>query len=132
MAISPSSTPADRWTSALSNHHVARAAWKAVEGREPCSAREQVAIIVEDAENALYAAPAPDLAAVSLKLKTRWAKELFDDDYESSSKRRIIGDLRRIELKAAGVSEFESSGRSPEDAADLADEWRSALSDYDM
>lgn len=59
-----------------------------------------------------------------------FGNDLFNDDYEMSCHRRVVGDLCRIELQAAGADEDDAPGRSPEQAANGAAAWREALGNY--
>ena len=130
MAKTTDNTEETRWTSAEYNLSVARLAWAAVQGDMDCSARQQVALALDDSKNILFSVPAPDIAGVIQKLTIWWGESLFEDSYESSLNRILIGDLRRIEMLAAGIAEREASGRSPEEAAELAERWRSTLAEY--
>ena len=124
-------TEETRWTSAEYNLSVARLAWAAVKGDMDCSARQQVALALDDAKNILYSVPAPDIAGIIQKLTIWWGESLFDDeDYESSINRILIGDLRRIVMLAADITEREASGRSPEETVELAEQWRSTVAEY--
>lgn len=130
MADHAPNTIAERWTSALYNHHVAQLAWSAVDLDEPCPAREQVARTLADARNLVFAAAAPNISAVAEKLSIWWGESIWRDTYEMSLHRNMIGDLRRLEREAAGLDHLEASGRSPEEVAQLADAWRAALAGY--
>lgn len=130
MANTISSTDTSSWASAQFNYTVAEMAWNAVEHEENCPAREQVARTLAEARMSLFSVPAPDISGVIDKLSIWWGEELFDDSYESSQNRMVIGDLRRIAMQNAGLEEPEASGRSSEEAAGLADAWCSALADY--
>ena len=123
-------TEESRWTSAEYNLSVARLAWSAVKGDMDCSARQQVALALDDAKNILYSVPAPDISGVRQKLAVWWGESLFEDSYASSVNCKVIGDLTRIELQLLGVEEAEASGRTPEEAAEQADAWQAAHREY--
>lgn len=130
MTNAADTTNETRWASAEYNHSVAKLAWEAVRGDMDCSARQQVALALEDAKTSLYSVPAPDIGGVIKKLTMWWGETLLDDDYESSLNQRVIGDLTRIQLKNAGVGEREASGRTRKQAAAQAEAWRAALAEY--
>ena len=131
MAKTDINTEETRWTSAEYNLSVARLAWAAVKGDMDCSARQQVALALDDAKNILYSVPAPDISGVRQKLTVWWGESLFDeDDYECHLNRILIGDLTRIQLQLLGVEEAEASGRTLEEAAEHAEQWRSTVAEY--
>lgn len=129
MAKLAPTTDETRWTSAQFNYAVAEMAWSAVDLADDCPARESVAQTVADARSSLLSVPAPDLGAVTEKLSLWWGEDLYDDSYESMQNRGVIGDLRRIERLNAGMEEAEASGRSDEQATDLAEAWRAAFTE---
>jgi hypothetical protein len=118
------------WTSAKYNHKVAQRAWAAVEPEDDCIARQQAAADLDDARRILFSVPAPDITALIDKLTIWWGKLLSYDTDTSLIKCRVIGDLRRIQLKAVGSDEMEASGRSPEAAAADDEAWRSSMGYY--
>lgn len=120
----------DPWASALYNHSVAAEAWQVVAKEDQCPAREKVAQALLEAQSKVFATPAPDLSGVIKKLSIWWGEELYDESYSSNFGRRVIGDLTRLGLEAAGASEMEASGRSPEEAAEHRANWQSTLADY--
>lgn len=130
MTDTNTNTIESRWDSAEYNLTVAKMAWVAVKRDLECSAGQQVAMALDDAKNVLYSTPAPNLGAVADKLTLWGGESLFDDGYEAMLNRKVIGDLRRLGLKAVGCSEKEASGRTPEEAAQQADAWRAALDEY--
>ncbi len=130
MAGLANSTEFARWTSALENLSVAKLAWAAVEREGQCQARKKVKRAFTAARSKLFSAPAPDLDAVIEKLMVWWGESVFDETYASSLHCKVIGDLRRIEMRAAGVDEVEAFGRSPEEATAEAEAWRSAFAAY--
>ena len=130
MAKTTDYTAETPWTSAQSNLSVAKSAWAAVEDDSDCSARQQVAMALDDAKNILFSTPAPHLGAVADKLTLWGGESLFDDDYESSLNRTVISDLRRLGLKAVGCSDEEAAGRTPEEAVEQAEAWRATLDEY--
>lgn len=130
MTTEANTTELARWTSAKYNLTVAQRAWAAVEPEEDCSVRQHVALALEDACNGVFTTAAPDIEAVIDKLMLWWGETLFDDSYGSSLNRNVIGDLRRIQMLEAGVSETEAYGRSPVQVAELTAAWHSALAAY--
>lgn len=129
MANDANTTEVAHWNSAKFNHTVAHRAWSIVDLEEDCPARQQVALTLEDARTKLFTAPVPDIAALIEKLQIWWGEALWDNNYESDCNRRVIGDLRRIQLELAGADDREASGRSPKQAAaDLA-AWQAALAE---
>jgi hypothetical protein len=114
----------------LFNHSVASKAWLAVAGEDECPARGKVARAALEAQAEVFATAAPTIGGVIKKLSIWWGEELYDESYESSVNRIIIGDLTRLELEAVGATELEASGRSPEEAAAHLAEWQSTLADY--
>jgi hypothetical protein len=130
MADTTTITDSERWTSAKFNNSVAAAAWEAVREQPNCAARTQVANVALAARDILYSTSAPSLEAVAEKISTWFGEALFNDDFEMLCHCRVTGDLRRIARQAAGLDEFEASGRSHEKAALDAVEWRETLANY--
>ncbi|MFA7584923.1 MAG: hypothetical protein WCY11_01820 [Novosphingobium sp.] len=122
MANTTTTTDNSRWASAKFNVSVADAAWDAVKGQTTCAARTKVADIAIAARENFYSTRAPDLGSVADKISIWFGKSLYGESLEMSWHRRVIGDLRRIALQAAG--------RTPEKAAQDAAEWRETLANY--
>jgi hypothetical protein len=59
----------------------------------------------EEALEELLGLPAPDHAAVIRKLTIIWGELIWDNSPEASAKRRVIGDLKRLQFLAAGHAE---------------------------
>lgn len=129
MAKSSPTTENARWASAQNNLRVANLAWSAIDLEENCPAREKVARTLTKARMALFSVPARSISDVAEKLSIWWGEAIWADDYEAHQNRIVIGDLRRIALQSVGVEEPEVSGRSPEEATELAEKWRAALAD---
>lgn len=130
MPTPTATTDFDRWASAKFNHSVAAAGWDAVKDEANCASRSQIANAALAARDILYTTPAPNLGGVAEKISIWFGKALFNHDFEMSRHGRVIGDLRRIEMQAAGIDELEASGRSQEQAAHDAAEWREAVANY--
>lgn len=130
MAANTSTTDFALWTSAKNNLHIAQRAWDAIEHDDDCTARQQAALNLEDCRRTLFTVPAPDIAALIDKLTVWWGKTLYNENELGALRRKVIGDLRRIELCAAGVEEADASGRSPKKAAADVKAWQSKLAEY--
>ncbi|MCW1401060.1 hypothetical protein OKA06_01475 [Novosphingobium sp. MW5] len=130
MAANASTTDAARWESANYNRLVARKAWVAVAGEDDCQARRLAATALYDAQRTQFSTPAPSISALADKLTIWWGRHLPEDTFDSSLNRRVIGDLRRLELEAAGVPHSEASGRMMDKVEQDAAAWRAALAEY--
>lgn len=130
MANTATTTESERWASAKFNASVADAAWNAIKHHPNCVARTAIANVALAARDALYATQAPKLGDVAHKISTWFGEALYNDDFEMECHRLVVGDLRRIELQAAGCAEAEVTGRALEKVEQDADEWREALANY--
>lgn len=130
MATNANTTNFAQWNTAKYNHAVAQRAWDAIEHDDDCTARQQAALNLEDCRRTLFTVPAPDIAALIDKLTIWWGKSLFNENELSVLRRKVIGDLRRIELEAVGTDEADASGRSPKKAAADVKAWQSKLAEY--
>lgn len=130
MAIPTPTTDLTRWTSAKYSHAVAQRAWNAIEHDEDCTARQQAALNLEDCRRVLFTTPAPDLGALIDKLTIWWGKALFNESELGATRRKLIGDLQRIQLEDAGIGEIEASGRLPEQAAADVEGWQAKLAEH--
>lgn len=118
------------WTSALHNYTVASKAWNEVREEDQCPARGKAARGLLEAQSKVFAMAAPCLGGVRKKLEIWWGEALCSEAIPSHLNRIVLGDLTRLELEAAGATELEASGRSPEDAAKQLAEWQSTLAEY--
>lgn len=118
------------WNSALHNHTVASKAWNAVRADEECAARGKAARGLLEAQSKVFATPALSLGGVRKKLEIWWGEGLFSETIPSHLNRIVLGDLTRLELVAAGATELEASGRSPEEAAKQVADWQSTLAEH--
>jgi hypothetical protein len=130
MATNALTTDIAGWTSALHNYWVASKAWNAVRDDDQCPARGKAARGLLEAQNKVFATPALSLGGVRKKLEIWWGEALYSETIPSHLNRIVIGDLTRLELEAAGATELETSGRSPEEAAKQLTEWQSKLAEY--
>lgn len=130
MANTSNITTADRFASAKFNVAVADAAWEAVKGETHCAARRNIADIALAARENFYSTPAPDLGSVANKIYTWFGEAIYGESVEMSRHQRVIGDLNRIALQAAGVDEAEITGRTLDELAQDTAEWRDTLASY--
>ena len=131
MAAPANSTDFPIWHLAVENLAVAQTAYAAVEGTPPCPARIEIERTIRTAKERLYSTPAPDLNAVTTKLATLWnEEELWGTDLMCPHRRRILGDLKRLQLTLAGIPEHEASGRSFEQVADNNAKWITTLREH--
>ena len=54
---------------------------------------------MEEHEQALLRLPAPNISAVIEKLRIIWSEDLVEQTEGASEKRRVIGDLRRLDFE---------------------------------
>lgn len=130
MATTALNTDIANWNSALHNHAVASRAWNAVSQDDECAARGKAARGLLEAQSKVFATPALSLGGVRKKLEIWWGEGLFSETISSHLNRIVLGDLTRLELVAAGATELEASGRSPEEAAKQVAEWQATLAEY--
>lgn len=130
MAANASTTDAARWESANYNRLVARKAWVAVAGEDDCQARRLAATALYDAQRTQFSSPAPSISALADKLTIWWGRHLSEETCDSARNRRVIGDLRRLELEAAGVPHSDASGRTLDKVEQDDAAWRAALAEY--
>lgn len=130
MATTALNTDIAGWTSTLHNYSVASKAWNAVREDNQCPARAKAARGLLEAQSKVFATPALTLGGVRKKLEIWWGEEIYSETIPSHLNRIVLGDLTRLELEAAGATELEASGRSPEDAAKHLAEWQSTLTEY--
>lgn len=130
MTTNTTITAADRFASAKFNVTVADAAWDAVKGQTSCTARTEIADIALAARDNFYSTPSPDLGSVADKIATWFGPAIYGQSLEISWHQQVIGDLRRIAMRAAGVEEAEASGRTTDQVAQDTAEWRATLANY--
>jgi hypothetical protein len=130
MTKTANTTGINDWNMAFGNRAVAEMAWSAVAGETDCPARQRTALTLEDAARLLVLTPAPTTRALIEKLTMLWAESIDEPDTVGSWKRKVIGDLRRIELTAAGIKEEEAAGRATRTATAGNQQWVAALREH--
>lgn len=124
-------TNTGRWESAMENFVAAKEAADAIAHLADCDATNRIHDLLDDVTQSVYSTAAPNLGALAEKLEVYWGEELFaEDDYVASYKQRIIGDIRRNHLLAAGVGNEDASGGM--DIEQAATDWADALQEYNQ
>ena len=130
MADEPDNTISTCWNDVLVDYQVAKAAAEAVSNKPACRVREQIFETFAETVRTIQHTSAPDLTAIVEKLQVYWrAGDLADGSYGNDFRRKIIGDLRRIERQRAGVAEPHASGGM--DIRQVEHRWAETLRDYD-
>jgi hypothetical protein len=115
----------------MDNFVAAKQAVDAIEHLADCDATDRIHDLFDDVVQRVNLTAAPDLRAIAEKLEVHWGEELFaEDDYIASYKQRIIGDIRRNHLLAAGIDNEDASGGM--DLACMTAEWADALQEYNQ
>lgn len=118
-----------RWNSALAEYKAGLAAVAALCNHSETRIRDDVFNLAVDASQRLFRAPAPMLAAVREKVGAAYGESIWDETEWARQRRRIVGDLCRIEMLLAGVDPAEASGGM--DLNKVASDWSEAADDYD-
>lgn len=117
-----------RWNSALAEHEAGLAASAAVRNYSETRIRDAVFNLAVEATQRLFRVPAPTLGAVRQKLEALFGESIWDETEWGAHRRRMIGDLWRIELLLAGCDPEEAGGM---DLNKVASDWSEAADDYD-
>ena len=118
-----------RWNSALAEYKAGLAAVAALCNHSETRIRDDVINLAVDASQRLFRAPAPTLAAVREKVEAAYGESIWDETGWASQRRRIVGDLWRIELLLADVDPAEAAGGMDLNKVTL--DWSEAADDYD-
>ena len=130
MAEDPVSTISICWNEALVDYEVAKAAADAVADKPACQLREHIFEAYGDAAKAIEHSAAPDLKALVEKLHVYWrAVDLTDGSFGNSFRRKIVGDLIRLDLLLAGIDSEKASGGM--DLQKVVSDWTEASREYD-
>jgi len=118
-----------RWNSALAEYKAGLAAAAALRDHFETRIRDDILNLAADASQRLFRAPAPTLAAIREKVEAAYGESIWDETGWGSQRRRIVGDLWRIEMLLAGVDPAEAAGGM--DLNKVAADWSEAANDYD-
>src|SRR5687768_6477914 len=123
-------TNTGRWESAMQNFVAAKEAAESITHLADCDAIDRIYDLLDEVEQSVLSTTAPHLGAVAEKLEILWSEELFDEaDPVASYKRKVIGDIRRINLLNLGVDNEEASGGM--DLQGIAADWAEAVQQYE-
>ena len=90
------------WQNALAEFKAARAEFEKFASSDDEAKVDAIQYRVEQAEEAVLAQPAPDIAAVAEKLLIIWEDEVCSEIDNGAGKCMVIGDLRRLDGLSRG------------------------------
>lgn len=116
MAADRPIVPSTVWELALSQYEEAVASFETEAAHDPASRTSSSWYRrMEDGRETLLGLAAPDLNAVIKKLHLLWGEAMFEvNDPDALNKRRLIGDLRRIDFEVRTGTQATATNWQPE------------------
>jgi len=129
MADLATTTIRSRFDAVFADYQIAKTAHDAIADQPPTRSHDRIDDVFDDAREAVFSVAASRLGGIADKLVVYWGERLFDYDwYGSDWRRKIVGDVRRIELQLGGVGEPDASGGY--DMEKVTRDWDEARSQY--